>query len=59
MGLRRELAGVFDRLRGVHVQIGTCYDYASVLDPATVDLVRALKRTVDPDDLISPGTLGR
>jgi D-lactate dehydrogenase (cytochrome) len=56
--LRRELAGVFDDLGAVHIQIAKYYDYAPRIEENSRELVRAFKRAVDPRGLMNPGALG-
>ncbi len=58
MMLRRHLAGLLDTLGGQHVQLGRFYPYRERLQPATRNVVDALKRTLDPDSRIASGTLG-
>ncbi len=44
-------------LGGVHLQIGRKYPYFRTRQPATQDLLVALKRTLDPDGVINPQNL--
>jgi FAD/FMN-containing dehydrogenase len=43
---------------GVHLQIGKAYPYLEERQPAQVELLRTLKRQLDPKGLINPGALG-
>ena len=55
--LRKGLANLFRRRGGTHMQIGRSYPFLeSRMDPAA-DLLRSLKKTVDPNNLINPGAL--
>ncbi|MGI9657859.1 MAG: FAD-binding oxidoreductase [Gaiellaceae bacterium] len=56
--LRKEASALFDRLGGIHLQIGRYYEYESVLEEPTWELLRALKSAVDPRGLVNPGSLG-
>ena len=56
--MRRELAAIFDELGAVHLQIGKWYEFQSQVDPAYAEMLLALKRTLDPQGLINPGSLG-
>lgn len=52
--LREALAGA----GAVHFQIGKFYRYAETLEPATLALMRTLKRALDADGRMNPGVLG-
>ncbi len=41
-----------------HYQIGTYYPYLERIDPGQRSLIESFKRTVDPNNLMSPGALG-
>jgi FAD/FMN-containing dehydrogenase len=41
-----------------HLQIGKDYPYLATRQPPVRDLVRSLKRLLDPDGLMNPGALG-
>ena len=55
---RQGVLDVFDRYGAAHFQIGRTYRYAEGRKPAALDLVRVVKRHVDPDGRINPGVLG-
>ena len=56
--LRRELAAIFDSLGAVHLQIGKWYEFASQIEPSALATLTSVKRALDPDGLINPGSLG-
>ena len=56
--MRRELAAIFDSLGAVHLQIGKWYEFQSQVEPAYAETLLALKRALDPNGLINPGSLG-
>jgi FAD/FMN-containing dehydrogenase len=41
-----------------HFQVGKLYPYLEGRDPGAVALLRAIKRELDPDNLLNPGALG-
>lgn len=41
-----------------HLQIGRTYKYRESLDPAADDLLLSIKKKVDPNNLMNPGSLG-
>jgi FAD/FMN-containing dehydrogenase len=55
--LKLELVGLYTRQQAVHFQLGKTYPYASVLSPEALALVRAIKRALDPAQLLNPGAL--
>lgn len=56
--LREGLIQLCAKLGCAHVQIGKTYRYKDSREPATFDLLRALKAAVDPRGLVNPGSLG-
>lgn len=56
--LRQELVGLFARMGAASNQIGKTYQYLPFLKPETRELVKSLKRVVDPNGLMNPGALG-
>ncbi len=56
--IREAFATMMDDLGAAHMQYGRFYSYASATKSETISLVRDLKRSVDPNNLINPGVLG-
>ena len=56
--LRMGLINLFREMGAVHIQIGRVYPYLDSRLPVTADLVRALKRELDPQGRMNPGALG-
>lgn len=57
-GMLRDLAAIYLELGAVHQQIGKFYRYRESLEPGAHGLISAIKRTVDPHNLMNPGSLG-
>lgn len=56
--MRSELAAIYDRMGGVHFQIGRAYAYLDTLEPQAGATVRQMKAMFDPRGLMNPGSLG-
>ena len=56
--MRVELIELMYRHGAAHLQIGRAYPYARDRDPGALELLRSVKRQVDPEGLINPGALG-
>ena len=56
--IRSALIDLFNDLGAVHLQIAKSYRYRSGLQPETFELVRSLKKILDPQGRINPGNLG-
>ncbi|MCA1857349.1 FAD-binding oxidoreductase [Massilia oculi] len=56
--MRAELAAIYDRMGGIHFQIGRAYAYLDTLQPQAGAAVRQLKAVFDPRGLMNPGSLG-
>lgn len=56
--LKQALVDLFHAHGAVHLQIGRTYRYRDSLAPAADALLRAIKRQVDPDRRMNPGSLG-
>lgn len=58
LALRERLKTIMKRNGAVHVQIGKAYEYLPSREPRVAELLRAIKRAVDPDGTVNPGSLG-
>jgi hypothetical protein len=56
--LRDGCKAIFRRHGCVHVQIGRSYPWLETRDPAARELIRTIKRAVDPRGLMNSGSLG-
>ncbi|MBT4740752.1 MAG: FAD-binding oxidoreductase [Rhodospirillaceae bacterium] len=56
--LRKGLANLFRKRGGTHMQIGRSYPFLESRMDTAADLLKTLKKTVDPNNLINPGALG-
>jgi FAD/FMN-containing dehydrogenase len=56
--LRAEIIALFGRMGAVHFQLGRAYPISERSDPATWDVLKALKAAVDPGRTMNPGVLG-
>ena len=56
--IREKLLEFFCETGAAHLQVGKAYPYKQGLKPASWDLVRQVKRVLDPDNRINPGALG-
>ena len=56
--LRREIQKIFTELGAVHMQVGKSYPYLRERQAVATDLLKNLKRDLDPDGLMNPGALG-
>ncbi len=57
--LRDGLRDLFDKLGGLHLQIGKYYNYQDLMSNETLPKVLAdLKQTLDPESRMNPGALG-
>ncbi len=56
--MRVDLIDIMYRHGSTHLQIGRAYPYARDRNPAALQLLRSLKKQVDPSGLINPGALG-
>ena len=55
---RQAVLAVFERHGAAHFQIGRTYPYAKNRKAPALDLLRTIKRHVDPDGRVNPGVLG-
>ncbi|WP_295635937.1 FAD-binding oxidoreductase [Novosphingobium sp.] len=58
MQIRKELTAVMVRHGSAHVQIGKTYPWLATRTPPIAALIGAIKRHVDPDGRMNPGSLG-
>jgi len=56
--LRGRLVDLFADLEATHLQVGRTYALSRTSDPRAWEILRALKRDVDPDNRMNPGALG-
>jgi len=56
--VRKELIDLFREVGGIHMQIGKSYPYQEGLRKESLRLVDALKKAVDPQGRVNPGSLG-
>lgn len=56
--IRTELKNLMHEYGGAHLQIGKTYTYLQDMTLPTLDLLKAIKKQLDPKDLINPGALG-
>lgn len=56
--LRDATQQLYISLGGVNWQVARDYPFRSVLNPPTWDLLSAIKRSVDPNGIMNPGSLG-
>lgn len=56
--LRQEMIDRLDAIGALHTQLGRTYPYQQRLAPETAVLFRAIKRELDPDNIMNPGALG-
>jgi D-lactate dehydrogenase (cytochrome) len=55
--LKRDLVVLYTHHGATHFQLGKVYPYASVLQPESLALMRAIKRSLDPNGLMNPEAL--
>ncbi|MBI1188626.1 MAG: FAD-binding protein [Alphaproteobacteria bacterium] len=55
---RAAVVDVFTRFGAAHFQIGRTYPFAHTRPPETLALLTALKRALDPHNIMNPGALG-
>ena len=56
--LRAEVIEVFAQVGGVHMQIGKAYPYREHLRPESWRTIESIKRALDPEGRVNPGSLG-
>jgi D-lactate dehydrogenase (cytochrome) len=55
--LRAELRDVFEHHGAVHAQVGRFYRLTELMDPGSRDLLSRIKRALDPQGRMNPGSL--
>jgi FAD/FMN-containing dehydrogenase len=55
--LKGDLVALYSAHRAIHFQLGKAYPFGSVISAESLDLLRAIKRAVDPQGLMNPGAL--
>ena len=55
---RQNILDIFERYGAAHFQIGRTYRYSHTREPATLALLEGIKRLVDPEGRVNPGSLG-
>ena len=56
--LRSEMVQLFADLGASSNQIGKTYLYSEMLNPNTLDLLKSIKKYLDPDSQLNPGVIG-
>ena len=56
--LRLKIQDVFASVGGVHMQVGKSYPYMRGRDAEAARVLRDLKKSLDPNNLMNPGALG-
>lgn len=56
--LKVAIIDLYQQFGAAHFQIGRAYPYAARLDPEALALLQAIKRQLDPANLMNPGVLG-
>lgn len=56
--LRAAIVDIFRELQATHLQVGRTYPLKAASDPRAWEILTAVKRAVDPGNLMNPGSLG-
>jgi D-lactate dehydrogenase (cytochrome) len=56
--LRNGLRGIYEEAGCFHFQLGRFYRTETTLEPEAFQMLRRLKRMLDPTDILNPGVLG-
>ena len=56
--LRAATIGIFRDLEATHLQVARAYPLEAASDPRAWQMLQAVKRSVDPQNLMNPGSLG-
>jgi glycolate oxidase len=55
--LKKDFVALLSRYHAVPFQLGKMYPYGSVLAPESLALIRSIKKSLDPNNLMNPGGL--
>ena len=55
--LREEIKKIFASVGAIHMQVGKSYPYMTGRDPEAARVLRDIKKSLDPDNLMNPGAL--
>jgi FAD/FMN-containing dehydrogenase len=55
--LRGKINAIFASVGSIHMQVGKSYPYMTGRDPEAARLLRELKQSLDPRNLVNPGAL--
>jgi hypothetical protein len=56
--MKSRIQDVFSEFGAIHMQIGKSYPYMRGREANAAGLIKAIKRHLDPDNLMNPGGLG-
>lgn len=56
--LKADTIALYGKFGAVHLQLGKAYPYVNRLDASSVSILRDVKRSLDPRNLMNPGALG-
>jgi D-lactate dehydrogenase (cytochrome) len=56
--IRSSIQEIYSELGAVHFQVGKSYPYQKGRQPLAADALKAIKKSLDPKNLMNPGALG-
>ena len=56
--IRSSIQEIYSDLGAVHFQVGKSYPYQKGRQPLAADALKAIKKSLDPKNLMNPGALG-